>query len=118
MKNYQGPNLEQLFKDVCIVFDESACDVRGKCRKANLCVVRCVFCYVAYLYTTISIRDISKTLGDRDHTTALHQRDLAIDLLSSNNTDFVEKFEIYKQNSLYFKHMTVLRMPRKFNVHE
>lgn len=114
MNNTQ-PTIEQLFYDACRAFDESPTEVQGKCRKRNLSTVRCVFCFVAYLYTRYSVKVIGSIMGGRDYTTAINQRDVAIDLLDSKNSDFIKKFDQYKQKSEYFGNMKVIRLPRKFN---
>lgn len=112
----QQPALDELFYDTCQALEESIAHVQSPNRRAELCIVRCIFCFVAYLYTNYSVKEIGFIMGGRDHTTAINQRDVAINLLDTKNTEFLKKFEQYKERSVFFRNMKVIRLPRKFNL--
>jgi chromosomal replication initiation ATPase DnaA len=116
MKNKTNarPTLNELLADCSNVFNKSMEDIIGHCKKRKFYTVRCIYCYVAFLYTEFSIKEIAKNVGYSDHSSAIHQRDLAIDLIDTNNEKFMGFLNHYKQNSIYFNSLKVIRYPRRY----
>lgn len=107
------PSLENLFLDTCKALDVQPKLVAGKSRNGDLCMARCIFCYVAFTYTKFSFKQIGEQIGGRHHTSVIHQRNCAMDYMDSNNSKFIEKYNQYKIASIYFNKLTVVRSVKK-----
>lgn len=66
-------------------------DTKSSCRKREMVEQRQRFCYLARSLTTISLSEIGKALGDRDHTTVIHSynQELARIRLYSTEADLI-----------------------------
>lgn len=104
------PTLRDLITDLSAVVDIPVTDIQSKCRLQRLVIARCIFSLMAYIYTTQSIQKIGKFVK-RDHTTVMYQRDLAIDLLKSNDYLFVKVWDKYKSQSEILPKLKVAKRP-------
>lgn len=57
--------------------------LKSKCRKRDLVEARQIFCYLADKYTMAILETIGEEIN-RDHTTVIHSKQVAEDLIFSN----------------------------------
>ncbi len=63
---------DRIIRRVAAVYEVSAKDLLGKCRQRAVVLPRQVAMYVARAVTKLSLPQIGKAFGGRDHTTVLH----------------------------------------------
>ena len=63
---------ERIVEEVCRAFGVSLSEVRGKRRTRAIALPRQVAMFLLRDLTTLSLQEIGKRLGDRDHSTVLH----------------------------------------------
>lgn len=51
-------------------------------------------------------------IGARDHTTVCHSRDTAATYIEKNDGDFMLMWEKYKEDSICFKQLKLIRVSR------
>jgi hypothetical protein len=64
--------LKEIIEAVCRYFDLTGIAIKGHRRTANVVYPRQIAMCLARRYTTKSLPQIGRSLGGRDHTTALH----------------------------------------------
>lgn len=98
----ETPTLTEILAEVCNIFETPYEYVIGESRKKELVVVRNIFCYVGCFYTTYSLKQIGEVLGERDHTTIIHNREKVENMFFTKDTKFLEKWEQYVSSSIIF----------------
>lgn len=74
--------LLNLLNKICLHYKCDPNDVIGLTRKEEIVYVRHVFCYVTYIrIQKVTVTQIGKFLGGRDHTTAIHSKTVFKNLL-------------------------------------
>lgn len=88
-------SLESIMTAVCEKYHVKARDIVGKSRKKELVVLRQLIIYLAHKYTAMSLSQIGRDMGGRDHSTVLHSCDMAEKRLKADKTYRleIEKFE-------------------------
>ena len=81
-------NIQQIVSDF---FNISIDHIIGKTRKRNIVVARQLGMYFAKKLTTLSLKEIGKHFGNRDHTTVMHSIKTINDLIDTD-TLFKETF--------------------------
>ncbi len=81
-------NIQQIVSDF---FNISIDHIIGKTRKRNIVVARQLSMYFAKKLTTLSLKEIGKHFGNRDHTTVMHSIKTINDLIDTD-TLFKETF--------------------------
>ena len=69
------PSPALIIEYICRYYDVDAEQVRGQGRKRDLMEARQTAMYLIRRMTNLSLNDIGKEFGDRDHTTVLHSLD-------------------------------------------
>lgn len=103
------PTLDQLLEDVCATTITPIDQITSSSRKREIAYARHIFCYVAFFYTTQPLKQISELIGGRHHTSAMHSRNTAAELIQANDNGFKSLWEHYVQDSKYFNDLTVVR---------
>lgn len=87
--------LDSIMLAVCEKYHVKARDLTGKSRKKELVTVRQLVMFLARKYTTMSVSQIGRDMGGRDHSTVLHSCDMAERRLAADKTYRleIEKFE-------------------------
>ena len=62
----------EILEMVCENYGVKAKDVCSKTRKGNIASVRHIVCYLGQKFTEVSLSQIGRELGGRDHSTILH----------------------------------------------
>lgn len=62
----------EILEMVCENYGVKAKDVCSKSRKGNIASVRHIVCYLGQKFTEVSLSQIGRELGGRDHSTILH----------------------------------------------
>lgn len=115
MKHNTAPPLIHILADVCSALDTPIENVLSKSRKRAFAWPRHIFCYVAFFYTGHSITEISKIVGGRDHTTAIHSRNTVADYINKNDSDFMLIWERYKETSAIWAQLKFMRVTRSIH---
>jgi chromosomal replication initiation ATPase DnaA len=66
------PSLEEILTEVCRRYHVTKIDLRSHRRTANVVLPRQITMYLARHLTLLSLPQIGKRMGGRDHTTAIH----------------------------------------------
>ena len=69
------PSPALIIEYICRYYDVDEEQVRGQGRKRDLMEARQTAMYLIRRMTNLSLNDIGKEFGDRDHTTVLHSLD-------------------------------------------
>ena len=87
--------LESIMTAVCEKYHTKARDIIGKSRKRELVGVRQLIMFLAHKYTNLSVSQIGRDIGGRDHSTVLHACDVIDRRLMSDKAYRleIEKFE-------------------------
>lgn len=87
--------LDSIMTAACEKFHVKARDLTGKSRKHEIVVVRQLVMYLAHKYTPMSVSQIGRDMGGRDHSTVIHSCNQAERLLKTdkNYRLEIEKFE-------------------------
>lgn len=96
------PTLEEIYSDVCTVFDKYTTDVSQKGQKRDVIIIRKIYCYVAKVKTRLPDKVISNLIGRRDRTTAWHHHHSVSDFLKVKDPDFMPHWWYYLENSKLF----------------
>lgn len=88
-------SLDSILTAVCEKFHVKARDLQGKSRKKELVQVRQLVMFLAHKYTSMSVSQIGREMGGRDHSTVIHSCDMAERRLAADKTYRleIEKFE-------------------------
>lgn len=87
--------LDSILAAVCDKYHVKARDLIGKSRKRELVILRQLVMFLAKKYTSMSVTQIGRDMGGRDHSTVLHSCDMVERRLASDK-DYrleIEKFE-------------------------
>ena len=76
--------IPEIIKAVCGYFQTTHEVITGKCREARPCLIRHVTFYLAWTHTELSLPEIGRRLGGRDHSTVLNGRNKIMELLLVN----------------------------------
>ena len=87
--------LDAILTAVCEKYHAKARDITGKSRKKELVALRQLVMFLAHKYTSLSLSQIGRDMGGRDHSTVLHSCDKAEHRLKTDKTYRleIEKFE-------------------------
>jgi chromosomal replication initiation ATPase DnaA len=85
---------------ICIVCNVTWDQVIKSDRYRNLVIARQLYCYFVKKFTQLTLREIGKHIGDRDHTTVIHSIDSLNNLIDSKNEEAVDKLN--KVNAILF----------------
>lgn len=87
--------LDAIMTAVCEKYHMKARDITGKSRKKELVGVRQLIMFLAHKYTSMSVSQIGRSMGGRDHSTVLHSCDMTERRLASDKAYRleIEKFE-------------------------
>ncbi|MDO4210537.1 MAG: chromosomal replication initiator protein DnaA [Bacteroidales bacterium] len=70
-------SLDAILTAVCEKYHAKARDITGKSRKKELVALRQLVMFLTHKYTTLSLSQIGRDMGGRDHSTVLHSCDMA-----------------------------------------
>lgn len=88
-------NLDTIMIAVCKYYGVDRDDVIGKRRHRHITQPRHIVCYIAKFYIpSLSLENIGKYLGGRDHSTVIHGASSIMDDMSYNKTLRMEVNEI------------------------
>lgn len=76
-------SLELIFGIVCDHYNVNPERVKLRCREHELVWVRQLYCYMAKKFTSKSLKAIGSLIGNRDHTTVIHSKKVAQDLIDT-----------------------------------
>ena len=87
--------LDAILNAVCEKYHAKARDITGKSRKKELVALRQLVMFLAHKYTSLSLSQIGRDMGGRDHSTVLHSCDKAEHRLKTDKAYRleIEKFE-------------------------
>ncbi|MGN6438520.1 MAG: helix-turn-helix domain-containing protein [Agriterribacter sp.] len=91
-------NVTTIWNAVLAVTGVSDQSIMGKARYKEIVSARQLFCYLAKRYTGLTLVEIGKYLGGRDHTTVIHSLQRMNELIDSNDDiviDMIAKVEAY-----------------------
>lgn len=88
-----------LRKAVCRHYQIQWKYLKGKIRNSRICLPRHVLCYLAYHHTGLTLHQIARQLGGKDHTTILHGHNkirdvMLVDDILANTIKLIE-FEVF-----------------------
>jgi len=89
---------EQLLKEICTLMDANLSEIKGNCRKRELVKIRQYYCYVGRIYYRFSCNDLGKTIGNRDHSTVIHSKDLVTSLIDIEDPVIINDLEALKSH--------------------
>jgi hypothetical protein len=113
--NTLAPTLPQLLDDVCNSLELSIENVISSSRKFKFKTARFIFSYIAFYFTNYSLKEIGKSIGNRDHSTVLVARDVAENLILNKDAKFYPFWEKYLLNSQYYKTISATKQIHKKN---
>lgn len=87
--------LDSIMTAISEKYHVKARDIMGKSRKKELVAVRQLVMFLAHKYTTMSLSQIGRDIGGRDHSTVLHSCDMTERRLAADKAYRleIEKFE-------------------------
>lgn len=87
--------LDAILIAVCEKYHVKARDLQGKSRKKEFVQLRHLVMFLAHKYTSLSISQIGREMGGRDHSTVIHSCDMAERRLAADKVYRleIEKFE-------------------------
>lgn len=87
--------LDSILASVCDKYHAKARDLQGKSRKKELVQLRQLVMFLAHKYTALSISQIGREMGGRDHSTVIHSCDMVERRLATDKAYRleIEKFE-------------------------
>lgn len=99
------PELSELIKLVSDQTNTSIVDMYSKSRKSELAFSRFIYYYLAWKYTTATLKQIGFALKGTHHTCVIHGRDYIKDLYTFHNGQraIVERVE----SEIKFKHKPI-----------
>lgn len=87
---FTGPEdsvvLDSIERLVCVTQGITAAQVKGKRRNRPIAFARQLIIFLSLKYTRVTLKEIGARLGDRDHTTAIHSRQLIQNLMDTDPT--------------------------------
>lgn len=89
-----GPDLLDILKDVCNVYNQPIESVLSDCRKHEFVVCRMVYSYACSVMTDAPTKFIAATIN-RERTNVSHHRRLVKDMDSINDPAFVKEMDEY-----------------------
>ena len=121
---------QELFQGVCNCFDVNPQDVRMRCRKKGVVMVRHLYCWVGHTYykRLFSLKNLGMEIGGRDHTTVINGRDKINALIDSKDEivvrdiqklkDYFEigEFSIVDNTDLIQENEVLKRFNKKYKV--
>lgn len=72
---------QSIMRAVCRHYGVEWSHLKDRSRNKRICLPRHVLCYMAYMHTGLSMPQIARQLGRKDHTTVLHGRDKIREML-------------------------------------
>jgi len=85
--------VDEITAIVCKYFDVTIEKVKAKTRKREIVLARQFAMYFTKLNTGMSLSDIGKYFGGRDHTTVIHSRETIKDLIAGNNEFVIKSYQ-------------------------
>lgn len=88
-------SLESIMNAVCEKYKVKARDIIGKSRKKEIVTLRQLVIFLTHKYTNLSLSQIGREIGNRDHSTVLHSCDMVDRRLAADKAYRldIEKFE-------------------------
>lgn len=82
--------------NICVKFEISPMELKSKGRARRLVMARCILANYLKTHTVLTLKQIGRILGGRDHTTVLYNLSLYKDLLEFNKDfqDIVKKINL------------------------
>lgn len=93
LKSKRVVDEEIIFERVCEFFNISAKEIKSKDRHRRLYEPRQIAIFLIKKNTNLSLGEIGKMFGNRDHTTVIHSANIVKNLLKNNEiyrTKFME----------------------------
>jgi len=81
---------DMIIESICFYLGFEYDDIRRKNRKRELVIARQMVCYFLRKYTVLTLADIGKIIGDRDHTTVIHGIDTVNNFLHIRDIGFMK----------------------------
>lgn len=83
-------NPAQIIDYVCKFYDVTQRQVESKSRKRKYVAARQMICYILSMETRLSLVEIGRLLGGRDHTTIIHSREVISGQLFSRHPNEIK----------------------------
>ena len=90
-------DFDSLLNIISKFYDEPKKDILSPCRRSELVICRQMFCYIMYENTNSSLKSIGEFLGGRDHSTVIHAKETAKNLM-----DVEKKFNAQYERLIEF----------------
>jgi chromosomal replication initiation ATPase DnaA len=95
--------IDEVFQDVCLIFDQSPVMVKSKSRERKYLFCRYIVGYVSYLLCRATLKEIGRYFGGKDHTTILAANQKVKDWIKVNDPDFMLAWTTYTESSEIWK---------------
>lgn len=102
--NYAKPvqrNIDSILQLVSREYDVSIDDIRSKRRFRQMVEARYMFIFLALQYTSMTLVQLGKYLGGRDHTTCIHGREFINGMVLAKHDNPVKQTYLRLCRSFY-----------------
>jgi len=101
--NSDEVSMDDIFQEVCRIFEEKPEMVKSCCRKRKYLFCRYVFAYVSYRLLVVSLKEVANYLNGKDHTTILSSNKKVKQWIKDKEPVFMEYWYPYTHQSRIWK---------------